>query len=166
MTMTDPGPPVRSAPNRRRPIAWVLAPALLLAGTDLLVKVVAQRELTGGRSVDLGPISLQLHYNTGAAFSLGAGLPSSVIVAVTAVITTGVAVYAWRATATAGPVMLAGLAAVLAGAVANLADRARDGRVTDYLHTGWFPTFNLADVLICLGAATAALAALRAETSR
>ena len=37
----------------------------------------------------------------------------------------------------------------------------RDGLVTDYLHTGWFPTFNLADWLITLGAVGAVLGLLR-----
>ena len=41
---------------------------------------------------------------------------------------------------------------MLAGAVANLADRGIDGVVTDYLHTGWWPTFNLADALITCAA--------------
>jgi signal peptidase II len=54
-----------------------------------------------------------------------------------------------------------GLAAILAGALANLIDRAADGVVTDYLHTGWFPTFNLADTLITLGAALLVLVTLR-----
>ena len=27
-----------------------------------------------------------------------------------------------------------------------------DGVVTDYLHTGWWPTFNLADTAIVVGA--------------
>ena len=38
------------------------------------------------------------------------------------------------------------------GAFANVIDRARDGVVTDYLHTDWWPTFNLADAFISVGA--------------
>ncbi len=41
------------------------------------------------------------------------------------------------------------------GAAANLVDRAADGVVTDYLHSSWWPTFNLADTFIVLGAITA-----------
>ena len=48
--------------------------------------------------------------------------------------------------------MVLGLASVLAGAIANLVDRLDDGVVTDYLHSGWWPTFNLADVFITIGA--------------
>jgi signal peptidase II len=44
------------------------------------------------------------------------------------------------------------LAAILGGAAANVIDRVPDGLVTDYLHTGWWPTFNLADTFIVLGA--------------
>ena len=77
----------------------------------------------------------------------------------------GLGVYLWRdAPAVSRPVSAA-LAAVLAGAAANLIDRAGDGVVTDYLHTGWWPTFNLADVLIVTGGILAALLSLRSEGS-
>lgn len=33
--------------------------------------------------------------------------------------------------------------------------------VTDYLHTGWWPTFNLADALIVRGAILPVLATVR-----
>ncbi|GAB3197491.1 hypothetical protein GCM10027062_09280 [Nocardioides hungaricus] len=36
-------------------------------------------------------------------------------------------------------------------------DRARDGVVTDYLHTGWWPTFNLADTFLVTGFIVVAL---------
>ena len=79
---------------------------------------------------------------------------------VTGLITAGLAVFAWRTARTANLATCLGLAAMLAGAVANLADRGIDGVVTDYLHTGWWPTFNLADALIIGGAALLILAAL------
>nr|WP_296578114.1 signal peptidase II [Phreatobacter sp.] len=51
------------------------------------------------------------------------------------------------------------------GGFANLADRLHDGVVTDFidLHAGGlhFPTFNLADVVITLGAALLLWTALR-----
>ncbi|HOQ53464.1 MAG TPA: signal peptidase II, partial [Micropruina sp.] len=59
----------------------------------------------------------------------------------------------------------AGLAGVLAGASTNLIDRSIDGVVTDYLHTGWFPTFNLPDVFITVGAALVVLGVLRPPQS-
>lgn len=163
MTMTEPAAapqpsPVRSASRAR----WLVAvAALVLAAVDLVAKAAALQRLTGGRSVDLGMVELRLAFNSGAAFSLGAGLPSWVVVAVVSCITAGVAVFAWRAAETAPRLMLLGLSAILAGAVANLVDRGRDGVVTDYLHTGWWPTFNLADVFITVGAGLVLVASLR-----
>lgn len=135
----------------------------VLAVVDLGAKALAERRLGDGRSVDMGFLALQLTHNSGAAFSLGSGLPSWVVVTVTGLLTGVIAVITWRAVATSSRLLPAGLAAVLAGAAANLVDRAGDGRVTDYLHTGWWPTFNLADVWITTGAAVAILASLRSD---
>lgn len=41
---------------------------------------------------------------------------------------------------------------VFAGAVSNLIDRIRFGSVVDYVNfVGWFPVFNIADVMIVVG---------------
>ena len=98
-------------------------------------------------------MQLQLSSNSGVAFSLGAGLPRWVILAVTGLVTLVLAGYAWRTAPTTSAAGRVGLAAILAGAIANVADRAGDGTVTDYLYTGWWPTFNLADSFITVGAA-------------
>ena len=58
------------------------------------------------------------------------------------------AVFAWQSAGTGSPWSGLAVAVILGGAISNLADRAADGVVTDYLHTGWFPTFNGADVFI------------------
>jgi signal peptidase II len=126
----------------------------------LAVKVIADRTL-GAHPVDLGPLDLRLAFNPGVAFSLGERLPSAAIVASTAAITLGVVVFAWRNARTLTTVGAVGFAAVLAGALSNLADRATDGVVTDYFHTGWYPTFNLPDVLITIGAVLILLSTLR-----
>ena len=59
--------------------------------------------------------------------------------------------------------MLPWLAAALTagGALGNVIDRIQGGSVVDMLHTGWWPTFNLADVFICIGVAVLALSAVR-----
>ena len=44
-----------------------------------------------------------------------------------------------------------------------MVDRARDGVVTDYLHTGWWPTFNLADTFLVTGFIVIALLHARPE---
>lgn len=138
----------------------VFAIAASLSALDLALKGVAERSWAT-TPVDLGVLQLRLAYNRGMAFSLGSSRPAWVILTLTAAFTVGLGVYLWRATPTSPrPVSLA-LAAVLAGAVANLFDRLGDGVVTDYLHTGWWPTFNLADALIVTGGILAALLSLR-----
>ena len=144
---------------RRR--ATLATGAVLLAGGDLGIKTWAAQALTDGHSIDIGLLQLRLAYNPGVAFSLGATLPAWIVFTATALITAALAVYAWRAARTGSLIMRLGLAAVPAGAVANLIDRGVDGAVTDYLHTGWFPTFNLADVFITGGGALLVLASLR-----
>lgn len=133
---------------------------LFLVAAALALGELAKRELSGS-AVDLGVIELRLGFNPGVAFGLGGALPGGVVLAITAALIAGLGSVAWRAASAPSPVTRIGLVALLGGALANLVDRAADGVVTDYLHTGWFPTFNLPDVLICCGAAAVAIAAAR-----
>ncbi len=153
MTMT------RTAGRR----AQLAAAAAAVAVADLAAKAWADASLPG-RTMHGGLLDLQLAYNSGVAFSLGHSAPRAVVVLVTAAITALVASVAWRVAPTGALLARAAVAAILGGAVANLADRAADGVVTDYLHTGWWPTFNLADVAICVGVALLALHTLRTGT--
>ncbi|WP_231851800.1 signal peptidase II [Modestobacter marinus] len=132
---------------------------------DLAAKAWAQQDLSA-TGVELGPVDLRLGYNPGVAFSVGAEAPAWLVIAVTATITAAVAAFAWRAARHGGRAQLAALALVLGGAVANLADRAADGVVTDYLHTGWWPTFNLADTAIVTGALLLAVTAWRGDAAQ
>lgn len=143
--------------RRRR---WFVGLATGLTGLCLVVKAIADRTL-GVRPADLGPLDLRLTFNSGVAFGLGDRLPGAGIVTVTAAITLGLLVLAWRSTRSSTRAGVAGFAAVLAGALSNLVDRAPDGVVTDYFHTGWYPTFNLPDVLITVGAGLILLSSLR-----
>ena len=81
---------------------------------------------------------------------------------------TGVSVviagWLWRIR-TEGPlVLMAGLSLVLGGAIGNLIDRARLGYVTDFIQvwfgTWAFPSFNVADAAISVGAALLIIDAL------
>lgn len=160
MTADD---PARTRAIRAR--ISLAATVVLLAALDLGLKAWASRALADGTTVDLQVIQLRLTFNPGVAFSLGDTLPSWVVIGGTGLIVAGLAVFAWRTAPTATLPARLGLAAMLAGAIANLADRAADGVVTDYLHTGWFPTFNLADAFLTLGAVTLVLASLRTTDS-
>ncbi len=60
------------------------------------------------------------------------------------------------------------LALLLAGIVGNLIDRVRLGEVVDFIDFHWYekytwPTFNIADAAICVGAALLAIEMMREE---
>lgn len=154
-------------PRPRRPRRLLLVVAAGLLAVALIIDPIARHILAGGRIIDLGVLELRLTYNTGVAFSMGSQLPTPLLLAVTGLITAGVGVYAWRSAPTSTWPTTAGLAAIFAGAAANVIDRTLDGKVTDYFHTGWFATFNLADTFLTCGVALLFIALLteaRTET--
>ena len=139
-----------AAPLVRRRGSLLVA-AVGFAAVDLAAKALAEARLDGGQVVGLGPLQLRLLYNDGVAFGLGNALPSWVVVTFTAAVTIGMAVYGWRHASHLNLAQRLAGGAVIGGAVANVIDRAGDGVVTDYLHTGWWPTFNLADTFLVTG---------------
>lgn len=65
-------------------------------------------------------------------------------------------ILAVMAVRTRHPLERAGFALVVGGALGNIIDRLRQGAVTDFLDLYWrdwhWPTFNVADIAITLGA--------------
>ncbi|ABK05599.1 lipoprotein signal peptidase (plasmid) [Arthrobacter sp. FB24] len=160
---TRPVVPVRST-GRFRTV--LLLWAALLAGADLTVKALAEAMLSDGTTTDLGPINIRLLYNRGVAFSLGADLAPWIVIAATGLI---IAALTWY-TVSSAPAMTrlsrAAAALLLGGAVGNFIDRLGGDGVVDYLHSGWFPTFNLADVFVTTGVVLLILGTLRAPQTR
>lgn len=107
----------------------------------------------------LGPFHLTLSFNTGVAFSLGQSVPAAALALLGALIAVAVAVASARGTL---PTVPAGL--IVGGAVSNVLDRTLDGRVTDFLDVGRWPTFNFADCLIVVGAALLLVTNTRSES--
>lgn len=147
MTTQPQGP----SPTRTRMILSGIA--LTAVVLDVGIKTVAERALNNGRTIDLPILDLQLSFNPGVAFGAGSHLPAAWVLTLTITVATLLALFALHAAPTLTRPAQIALAVVLAGAAGNVIDRARDGVVTDYLHTGWFPTFNLADIFITLGVA-------------
>jgi signal peptidase II len=58
------------------------------------------------------------------------------------------------------------LGLLVGGSVSNLADRIREGHVTDFIHITHWPTFNLADSFIVIGVALLALGLIRVEQKK
>ena len=147
----SPPPSARWRPGRLS--GWrcvVVAAAAIVA--DQLTKQLVGRTLAVGESVDLvGPFSIHHVENSGIAFGLFASRTSFVI-AITA-IAVGLMIWFFARSGRRHPVLPVGLGLVLGGSIANLVDRVRLGRVTDFLDLDAWPAFNLADMFIVVGVA-------------
>ena len=160
---TRPVVPVRSA---RRLRTVLLLWAALLAGADLTVKALAEAVLSDGTTTDLGPLNIRLLYNRGVAFSLGADLAPWIVIAATGLIIAAVTWYTLSSAPAMTRLSQAGSALLLGGAVGNFIDRLDGNGVVDYLHSGWFPTFNLADVFVTTGVILLILGTMRSPQTR
>ncbi len=112
-------------------------------------------------------INLTHQKNTGAAFSFLAdagGWQRWFFVVLATGVSIVITVWIWRIRVERQAVLTAGLALVLGGAVGNLIDRVRYGHVTDFIQVwfgDWaFPSFNVADAGISVGAALLIIDAL------
>lgn len=146
-----------------KPAIWLVAAAVVAA--DQLTKQWALRALEPGVKRPLVGefLSLQLVFNDGAAFSLGAGY-TWVLTLVALGVTAGIVYYARRARS-GFAVALVGVG--LGGAVGNLIDRLfrepsfGQGHVVDMInYNGWF-VGNVADIAIVGAALVFVLAGLR-----
>jgi signal peptidase II len=105
------------------------------------------------------PAVLALHHveNSGISFSLASQWPTSWVISLTGLVLLGLCVYVVKQLLTPQglpKIALIGWACLLAGGLNNWLDRAFTNAVTDYLMLlpVSFPVFNLADVLVSVGA--------------
>ena len=145
--------PDRRAPgevhrSRRLPVVALTAAAIV--ALDQTTKTLALDRLRNGPVHLAGPLSLALTFNSGVAFSLGAGL----IVPLVVVGSVAVVALVWFATASPSFPVAVAEGMVVGGALGNLVDRifrSHGGAVVDFIHLGFWPTFNLADAAIVVG---------------
>ena len=148
-------------------IAWMVV-ALAIIGVDQLTKWAIVEWVPLYDRVPLNSfINLTHQKNTGAAFSFLAnagGWQRWFFVVLATVVSGVIAVWIWRIRKDGQALLSIGLALVLGGAVGNLIDRIRFGHVTDFIQVwfgGWaFPSFNVADAGISVGAALLIIDAL------
>jgi signal peptidase II len=133
-------------------IAGLAAAALVLA-LDQVSKLLARGVLMEGipHGVISSFVRFTLRYNSGAAFSLGWGGPVFLSV-FTAIACFFLVRYMLKLTER---VQVLWIGVILGGAIGNLTDRLLMGKVTDFIDiglNGWrWPTFNVADIAICIG---------------
>ncbi|TAN21739.1 MAG: signal peptidase II [Actinomycetota bacterium] len=138
------------APFVRSPRIVVAFVAICVIIIDQITKSLAESNLASHAVKLVGPLSLQLVYNSGVAFSIGAG-NTLLVTIVELLIIIGIILYV-RRIKTAG--IAVGFGLVIGGALGNIADRLfrhNGGSVIDFIHTGFWPTFNLADSAVVIG---------------
>jgi signal peptidase II len=154
----------RQAQQRRSRLAAAIVVGVVVA--DQLTKLWAVLTLADQQLVIIGDtVDFRLARNTGSAFSLFQAFTP--VLAVLAIV---VAIFLVRALRrTRDTVMLVALSLILGGAIGNLLDRAfrspgfMRGAVVDFVHLGAWPTFNLADASITVGAVVLVVWAIRAD---
>jgi signal peptidase II len=140
---------------------WALAGILcaVVVAADQAVKARIESSLTLGEEVDvLGPLSLTLAHNKGVAFGLAGGAGIGLVLVTVAALALIAFVFS-RDPGKPGLWVAVGLLA--GGALGNLVDRLAAGEVTDYIHIGSWPAFNLADIAITIGVVLMVLIYLR-----
>jgi signal peptidase II len=151
---------------------WVTVAAIVL---DQLTKwwIVSNLRLTSmevrGDEIVVLPVLNIIHTtNYGAAWSMFAipgGAQRWVFSALAVVVSVVLALWLRRLSLATQKLLITGLALILGGAIGNVLDRLRLGHVVDFIQvhggTAYFPTFNVADSAISIGAVFVVLDALR-----
>jgi signal peptidase II len=153
--------------NRRRAASWLLLSAVVILADQLSKAYIAGHYLQFEFTRILPVLDITCMHNVGAAFSFlasASGWQRWLFIGLAVVVSVGITVWLIRLPRGTHPVLAAGLALVLGGAVGNVIDRIRLGYVVDFIHFHWerayFPAFNVADSAITVGAACLLLDAL------
>ncbi len=138
--------------------------SLLTVVLDQLTKIIAETELLLHQPVAVFPgFNLTLMYNKGAAFSFlsdAGGWQRILFVTLSTVISIFLLFWLKQITQDSkqkhNHLLQIAIAFILGGAIGNLIDRAATGAVVDFIQvyysTYYFPTFNIADSAITVGA--------------
>ncbi|MDD2901483.1 MAG: signal peptidase II [Syntrophales bacterium] len=152
---------------------WLILLPILLVGValDLATKQLILEYVTLESQIPVikGFFNVVHFHNRGSAvFGLFASWPLAsvrVLFVGTSSLVLVVVAYFWWRLPPGQQLAALGYSLIMAGALGNLVDRVRFGEVVDFLDFYWdryhFPAFNLADIMICLGAGLLVLVILR-----
>lgn len=152
---------LKSKPQELRSFVIWTALSLFVIAFDQLTKWMIVKWVPLYEQIPINSfINITHQRNTGAAFSIFAdasGWQRWFFIGLAAIVSVYVVIWLWRIRADGQAVLSAGLALVLGGAIGNVIDRIMLGNVVDFIQVliaGWpFPSFNVADSAISIGAA-------------
>jgi len=162
-TTKDPG-----SPRQRWLKALVFSLSLFgLVGCDHATKLAAETKLpVAGISLIKGVLELRYAQNPDVAFSALARLslhPSPRLLATLGLAALSLLTLLYvRNRARMNVWGHLGFVMAMAGALGNVGDRFLRGYVVDFIHISYWPVFNVADVLVCLGMALTIVGARKA----
>jgi signal peptidase II len=129
--------------------AAALVTAGVVVAVDQASKQIADRNIVRGDAVDVFPgLEVVNARNTGVAFGAleGGGALLAVLIGISLALLLG-----YFALHRDQPWLWLPVGLLLGGALGNLADRAREGAVIDFIDPVAWPAFNLADACIVVG---------------
>jgi signal peptidase II len=129
--------------------AAALATAGLVVAVDQATKQLVVTRIERGEDVEVFPgLDLTNARNTGVAFGVfeGGGIVVAILIGLALALLLG-----YFALHREQPWLWLPVGLLLGGALGNLADRARDGAVIDFIDPVAWPAFNVADSCIVIG---------------
>ncbi len=137
-------------PRRGRLVFWIAAVGVVAAdqGTKAIVRGTMD---VGDAWPDGWPVNIRYVTNTGAAFG-SLQNATTFLIAMSLIGLAAIYLY-YRNPPFQHWLASVGIGMMLGGAVGNLIDRVRLGRVTDFIHFPHWPNFNVADSSIFVGVA-------------
>ena len=128
---------------------WAIATAGLVVALDQFTKQLVNSNIERGDSVNVFiGLDLTNTRNTGVAFGAleGGGLVVAILIGLSLALLVG-----YFLANRDMPLLWLPVGLLLGGALGNLADRAREGAVIDWIDPVAWPAFNLADACIVVG---------------
>lgn len=158
--MTEKNPPDPNTDDGRKAFKTCIGVSMAIIVLDQLSKWAILKWLPLYDKIALTSfINITHQQNRGAAFSFLAGASGWqrwFFTALAIVVSIAIVLWLWRIRKERLLVLSSGLALVLGGAIGNVIDRLRFGYVVDFIQVllaGWpFPSFNVADSAITVGA--------------
>ena len=141
---------------------WAVILACILIDQWSKLQIARTMELGATNPLIPGVLDFTYTHNTGAAFSILTG-KQTFLIAVTAAVMLGMAVYVVRKGKTIFLPEKIALSLIVGGGCGNLICRILRGYVIDFINIHILPIFNVADICVCCGCALLVLSVLFLE---